>query len=166
MSHASDSSMAPGEYNRSARRTWYIYVALAAGTLFAIEPLLVEPTRHCVEYPCPVWLRATIVALGLVFGGGAAYALIGNLQWGSRIDAAGRTLVWWHGNPPRAEHHIDVDRIGRLSVDTTGDSNMLAFTDTAGRAIHVPTECIPSPIERWARDFTQRFPHVTLETKS
>jgi hypothetical protein len=150
------------EYRSHARRTWYLYAVLAAGLLFAGTPMLIEPSRNCVEYPCPDWLRWTIFLIGLTFGGSAAHALIRKIEWGSRLNPQERTLVWWYGAAPAAEQFVDVDRIRTVRVDTSGDSDKITLIDPDGRTIYVPIDCFPAPFERWATTLVETFPHIQL----
>jgi len=145
-----------------ARRSARFYLLIAAGALFLWAPLAVSPEVHCVEYPCPVWLRAVIFGLGALFGGGALLAVIRGIEWGSRLDESTGEIVWFHGPPGVAEHRIAVARIGRIEV-LGGDSVRLILHDAEGRPIPMPTECARPPTAEWAAEIGRRYPHIRIE---
>lgn len=148
------------EYRRNARRSFTPYLLLAAGSLFASTILVIDPTRHCVQEPCPFWLRAAGAGLGFLFALGGARALWRDWQWGNRVEADG--FVWWHGPPPVVEKRIPVSRIRALRYSSWTDSTELHFLDEAGKRIYVPQECLPSFLEQWAEAFVARFPQIML----
>ena len=150
----------PLDYRRCARRSFFHYALLAFGLLFASVIFTVDPARHCVEGPCPFWLRAIVSGVGFVLATGAVNALWRNWQWGSRVEAD--ALVWWDGAPPAAEHRLPISRIASLRYDTSSESNDLYFLDADGKKLFVPPHCLPSPLAKWAEAFVARFPGITL----
>jgi hypothetical protein len=148
------------EYRCCARRSAVSYLLLGAGSVFASMIFLIDPARHCVEGPCPLWLRAAGSGLGLLFALGGANALWRNWQWGSRVE--NDTLVWWHGPAPAGEQRIPISQIKTLRYSSWSDSDDLHFLDEAGKQIPLPRDCLPSPLETWAEAFIARFPQVTL----
>jgi hypothetical protein len=138
-----------------------MYLLIAAGAIFIVTPLAITPEVHCREYECPAWLRATLVAIGAMFGGGALLALLRGLVWGSRLDTVRGDIVWWHGAPPVKEERIAISHIERIRV-SEGDSATLTLYASDGRKLYMPTECVRSPAE-WAVAMVERYASIKLE---
>jgi hypothetical protein len=139
-----------------ARRSALFYLLIAAGALFVWAPLAVSPELHCVEYPCPIWLRAFIFGLGALFGGGALVAVLRGIEWGSRLDERTNEIVWWHGPPGAVEHRIPVARIRRIEV-LGGDSVRMILRDAEDRRSTMPTDCAHPP------EIGRCYPHIRIE---
>jgi hypothetical protein len=149
-----------GDYRRCARRSFLPYLLIAVGSVFASLFFLIDPARHCVEGPCPLWLRAAGAGLGFLFALGGANALWRDWRWGSRVEDD--ALVWWNGPAPAQEQRLPIARIRTLRYSSWSDSTDLHFLDAAGARLYVPQDCLPSPLEQWAEAFVARFPQVTL----
>ncbi|MFZ5821254.1 MAG: hypothetical protein ACOYYJ_15265 [Chloroflexota bacterium] len=152
-------------YHRSARTSPTFYVILALGLIFALGTLALDPAKHCVEYACPLWLRALGVGLGLLFSVGALNAIMKDFQFGSRLDVEKRALVWWEGIPPVQEQAILMDRVKAVVIDSFSDNHRLYFLDVHGESIRISNQCIPTPYDQWAAEVKRLFPHVEIQEK-
>lgn len=152
------------EHRHSARGSPLHYLLVAMGALFVFAPLAITPATHCVEYPCPLWLRGFIFLLGAVFGGGALVAILRRIEWGSYVDQETGEIVWWHGRPGCMRMRIPIDRIGRIVVEG-GDSVSLRLTDIDGRRILLPSECVRPPIADWAAEIGRRYPAIEVDIR-
>lgn len=152
-------------YRRSARTSPTFYVILSLGLIFALGTLAIDPAKHCVEYACPLWLRALGVGLGLLFSVGALNALLKDFQFGSRLDVEKRALVWWEGIPPIQEQAILMDRVKAVVIDSFSDNHRLYFLDVHGESIRISNQCIPTPYDQWAAEVKRLFPHVEIQEK-
>ncbi len=152
-------------YRKSARNHYLHYLLMACGAVFAVLILLIEPSKHCIEYACPLWLRSLGIGLGALFALGAAYAIARDWQWGSRIDFEKKELIWWEGYAPVNERRIPVETIASIRIeDSTGDS-VLSLRDANGARIPFPGECAPWPWLDWAKEVAAAFPHIKIEDK-
>lgn len=153
------------EFESCARRTPLHYIILLIGLVFMAVAIVIDPVRHCVDYPCPTWLRGGALGLGALAALGGALALMRNLRWGSRIDPAGRAIVFWMSMTPVREQTIDVDSIARVTFDPLSETVPLRLFDRDGKYIYLPNECLPNQVEIWAETLVGAFPHIILEKK-
>jgi hypothetical protein len=151
------------DYRRSARTHLLHYLIFAMGLLFASMIFWIDPARHCVQAPCPLWLRGFGAGLGLIFTLGAANALWRNFEWGSRI--ADGSLVWRLGARPAEERRIAIADIASVIVESWTDSERLRLYDRSGRQIQIPDECFRPPLGDWADALARRFPHIAVERR-
>lgn len=152
------------EYKKSARSSLLFYTIFGMGILFVFSSVVVDPEQNCVEYPCPVWLRALIGGLGILFASGALIAIWRGFEYGSRIDTTRRVLVWWEGIPPVQEHIILADEIKIIQIDLSADDS-LELLDGKGQRILLSNSCIPFPHDKWVQSFQQAFPHIKVIEK-
>ena len=154
----------PLEYRKNARTSPLFYAIFTMGLIFAIGGIAIDPTKYCVEYPCPIWLRALASGLGILFASGAFISMLRGYEYGSRVDVARRNLVWWEGIPPVQEHNIPVDEIKIIQIDLSADDT-LVLLDSREQRISLPNQCIPFPYDRWVQQIRQIFPHIEVLEK-
>jgi len=152
-------------YHRSARNSPTFHIIMILGLIFTLGSLAIDPATHCVEYACPLWLRALGGGLGLLFFTGAAHAVVRNFQFGSRLDVEKRALVWWEGIPPVQEQALPMDQVKAVVIDSFSDNHRLYFLDVHGESIRISNQCIPTPYEQWAAEVRRLFPHVEIQEK-
>jgi hypothetical protein len=151
------------DYRRSARTQLLHYLILAMGLVFASMIVVIDPARHCLEAPCPLWLRGLGSGLGLLFALGAASALWRNFEWGSRIEDS--ALVWWIGAHPAQERRFETADIAAIAIETSSDSERLRLFDRDRHPIPIPDECVQPPFADWADAMARRFPHIAVERR-
>ncbi len=153
------------EYHQNARTSPLHYIILAMGLIFVFSAISIDPAKHCVEYPCPLWLRGLGGGIGALFALGAFNALLRGFEWGSRVDISRRELIWWEGVLPVQERVIPVDEINVIEIDSSFDDTKLSLFDSQGKRIHLSKQCIPSRYNEWAHQVSQMFPHITVKEK-
>lgn len=137
--------------NSRMRFNWVYYLILLVGIVFVYSFFAVDPAVHCVEYPCPAWLRAMILGLGLVFGLGVLIAMIRDHQSGSYLDPHAKEIVWWDSCPPLKYKKISIDDIKGIDVDTTGECDTVVLLLWGDREVSLPSHCIHTPYREWCR---------------
>jgi hypothetical protein len=162
--------MMPGKemwlaFEKRARTSPFFYLLLSMGLLFAVGSLLVDPVKHCVEYPCPIWLRSLIGGIGALFAVGAFSAIIRDFRFGSRLVPERSLLVWWEGYPPIKENTIAISVIKTIVLDSGSDNNPIILFDSQGKRIGISSQCIPTPYQEWAYKMKSVFPHIEVQDK-
>ena len=153
------------DFRKNARTSPLHYVILTMGLLFVFGAIAIDPAKHCVEYPCPLWLRGVGGGIGALFAIGAFNALWKGFEWGSRVDVSRRALIWWEGVPPAQEHVIPADEISAIEIDLASDNTKIMLLGLRGERIHLSDQCIPSRYNEWARQVSQTFPHIKVNEK-
>lgn len=157
------------ERSMSARRDFRSYALLLTGLLFAWAGATVDPARNCDESgrECAPWLVPVAFVLGVLATLAGTALLVGNRQWGSRVDLAQRRLLWWDSRRSPAAGSLLLDEVARIRVCPDSDSaDRVLFFDHDGAPLPVPPEEIfPTPCEDWARDLAVHFPHIDVEVQ-
>jgi hypothetical protein len=159
MAQGSDAPDPLAPHAAHARTTWHMYLVTAVGAAFALAA--VSPQVGCAGPSCPFWLRPVVFGIGAIMAGGASFAILRNVVWGSRVDLKRNDIVWWYGPRPGKEKRIAIASIGRIRVEQ-GEGVTLWLYDRNGRKIFLPTECVRSPVE-WGAAMGARFPTIQVE---
>lgn len=157
------------ERSMSARRDFRSYALLLVGLVFAWTGATVDPATNCDESgrECAPWLVPVAFVLGVLATLSGTALLLGNRQWGSRVELAQRRLVWWDTRVSPDPGSLLLDEVARIRVCPDSDSaDSVFFFDRDGARLPVPQEEIfPTPCEAWARDLAARFPHIVVEVE-
>jgi hypothetical protein len=149
----------------SARRDFRAYLLTAAGLVFAYAGATVDPASNCSESgECAAWLVPVAFWVGVFVAIAGAVNLWRNPRRGSRVDLAGRLLVWWNDHLAPTPQRLPLDEVAAIRVDTRGDDDRVTLLDRDGRALPFPKdEVIPWPYAGWAEALARHFPHIRVD---
>ncbi|MFN0192155.1 MAG: hypothetical protein ACKVP5_09290 [Aestuariivirga sp.] len=127
--------------------------------------LTVEPSPSCpADGGCAPWLRVAAFGVGALAAAFGLIALWRNPRWGSIVDLASRTLVWWNEPKQTSPQRIDLDQVAAIQFGGLSDNSYVYLLDRDGQRLAFPPEdMVPYPCDRWAMAVQRKFPHIRIE---
>lgn len=157
-------------FERSARTSLHYWAMLAVGLVFAWAGSVIDPATNCsADGECAPWLVPIAQWMGILIALAGLGHLWANPRRGSRIDPHTGDLVWWQNRVaggPGDEGRIHPSQIGRICLQSDGDSDILHLYDLAGeRQPYFDVDVIAWPYDRWIDRLVAQWPHIRVETR-